>query len=67
MEKKSQMVGFMTTPEVKDALVGIAKEEDRSLSYIIDRILREHLGLTEDTQKGQENALPPSLREVGCR
>ena len=45
MEKKSQMVGFMTTPGVKAALADIAEREDRSISYIINRILQQHLDL----------------------
>ena len=51
MEKKSKMVGFMTTPEIKAALLEIARKEDRSISYIINRILQEHLGVAPDTEK----------------
>ena len=43
MTKKSEMIGFKTTPEVKAALEKIAELEDRSISYIINRILCEHL------------------------
>ena len=43
--KKTEMVGFKTTPEVKEALLSIAKKEDRSVSYIINRILLQHFGL----------------------
>lgn len=45
MGKKTEMVGFKTTPEVKEALLSIAKKEDRSVSYIINRILLQHFGL----------------------
>lgn len=45
MEKKTKMIGFMTTPEVKAALSEIAEKEDRSLSYIINRILQQYLEL----------------------
>lgn len=50
MEKKSKMVGFMTTPEVKAALMEIARKEDRSISYIINRILQEHLEIAADEE-----------------
>ena len=48
MTKKSEMIGFKTTPEVKTALERIAEEEDRSVSYIINRILQEHLNIKQD-------------------
>lgn len=47
MAKKSEMIGFKTTPEVKAALIDIAKKEDRSVSYIINRILQQHLDLPD--------------------
>lgn len=43
MIKKSEMIGFKTTPKTKAALEAIAEREDRSLSYIINRILNEYL------------------------
>lgn len=43
MKKKSEMIGFKTTPEVKAALEEIALKEDRTISYIINRILSEYL------------------------
>ena len=48
MAKKTEMVGFKTTPEVKAALLAIAEKEDRSISYIINRILQQHLELPAD-------------------
>ena len=51
MAKKTEMVGFKTTPEVKEALLNIAKLEDRSVSYIINRILLKHLQLPEEEQE----------------
>lgn len=50
MAKKTEMVGFKTTPAVKEALLHIAKQEDRSISYIINRILLKHLDLPEEDQ-----------------
>ncbi len=51
MAKKTEMIGFKTVPEVKEALLELAKKEDRSLSYIINRILTQYLNLSvEDEQ-----------------
>ena len=43
MAKKSEMIGFKTTPEIRKALEEIAESEDRSISYIINRMLLEKL------------------------
>lgn len=43
MKKKSEMIGFKTTPEIRKALEEIAENEDRSISYIINRILQNYL------------------------
>lgn len=43
MTKKSEMIGFKTTPEIKQELEKIAEKEDRTISYIINKILHEHL------------------------
>ncbi len=43
MAKKSEMIGFKTTPEIRKELEKIAEREDRSISYIINRILSEYL------------------------
>lgn len=48
MAKKSEMIGFKTTPEIKSALEEIAEREDRTVSYIINRILEQHLGLSRN-------------------
>ena len=47
MSKKTEMIGFKTTPEIKRELERIKDEEDRSISYIINRILTEHLKINE--------------------
>lgn len=41
--KKDKYITFRATEEVKERLETIAKEEDRSLSYIINRIITEKL------------------------
>lgn len=43
MAKKSVMIGFKTTPEVKEALEKIAEFENRTLSNVINYILTEYL------------------------
>ena len=48
MAKKSEMIGFKTTPEIKSALVSIAQKEDRSIGYIINRILTQYLKTASD-------------------
>lgn len=42
MKKKTEMIGFKCTPEIRKALEQIAEEEDRSISYIINRVLTEY-------------------------
>lgn len=41
-EKKSETVTVKTTPSIKQKLDKIAEEDDRSLSYVVDRILHEY-------------------------
>ena len=43
MAKKNVMIGFKTTPEIRKALEEIAESEDRTISYIINRILQNYL------------------------
>ena len=54
MAKKTEMIGFKTTPEVKAALANIAEREDRSISYIINRILQQHLNLPDEANQCKE-------------
>ena len=59
MAKKSEMIGFKTTPEIRKALESIAEKEDRSMSYIINRILTEYFtqqSSTESVTKASNNA-----------
>ncbi len=51
MSKKSEMIGFKTTPEIKKALAEIAEKEDRTISYIINRILQEYMERREEEWK----------------
>ena len=43
MAKKSEMIGFKATPELKKSLEEIAAKEDRTVSYVINRILEAHI------------------------
>lgn len=49
MSKKSEYITFRTDENTKRILEDIAKTEDRTLSYIINRILSEYL-----TKEGRE-------------
>ena len=52
MAKKSAMIGFKTTPEIKEKLEAIAEQEDRTVSYIINKILETHLKVNnQETEK----------------
>ena len=51
MAKKSEMIGFKTTPEIKAALVNIAEREDRSVGYNINRILQQYLDIPANADK----------------
>lgn len=49
MSKKSEYITFRTDENTKRTLEEMAKTEDRTLSYIINRILNEYL-----TKEGRE-------------
>lgn len=49
MSKKSEYITFRTDENTKHILEDMAKNEDRTLSYIINRILNEYL-----TKEGSE-------------
>lgn len=51
MTKKSEMIGFKTTPEIRKALEAVAQEEDRTISYVINRILQDNLFPDRKTEK----------------
>ncbi len=48
--KKSEMIGFKTTPEIRKKLEEIAKNEDRSISYIINKIIEKEILKKGDEQ-----------------
>ena len=55
MAKKSEMIGFKTTPEIKSALVSIAQKEDRSIGYVINRILTQYLSAASDEVQAEQS------------
>ena len=55
MAKKSEMIGFKTTPEIKAALEEIAEREDRTISYIINKILERSLNKDAEGNKNATN------------
>lgn len=50
MSTRKVMIGFKTDVEIKEKLEEIAKSEDRSISYIVNRIVTEALKGREDTE-----------------
>lgn len=40
---KPEFISFRTSSDVKALLDGIAEDDDRSLAYIVDKIIRESL------------------------
>lgn len=48
--KKTAYITFRTDENTKNTLENIAKTEDRTLSYILNKILTEYL-----SQKGEES------------
>ena len=54
MAKKTEMIGFKTTPEIKAALLEMAKREDRSISYIINRILQRQFNLSSAAEEDEK-------------
>lgn len=43
IEKKSEMIGVKITPTIKKELTKIAEKEDRSISYIVNRLLEDYI------------------------
>lgn len=41
--KKSDYITFRTTSEIKEYLTKLANKEDRTISYIVNRILENHI------------------------
>lgn len=50
-EKKSITLSFKVTPSFKKRLKERAKEEDRSLSNLVEKILKDYLTKIEEAKK----------------
>lgn len=42
-EKKSEMIGVKITPSTKKKLFEIAEREDRSISYIVNKLIEDFI------------------------
>ena len=49
--KKLEYVTFRTTPAVKELLEQKAKEDDRTISYIVEKIVQEWAQKQEEQKK----------------
>lgn len=58
--KKSEMIGFKTTPEIKTKLEQIAKEQERPISWIVNKIITDYITSISTPQEGSAPlATPP--------
>lgn len=55
--KKTAYITFRTDEITKEALENIAKREDRTLSYILNKILTEHLAERREVSGNIESNL----------
>lgn len=53
-DKKNQMIGFKTDAKTKERLSEIAEYEDRSISYVINKFVKEGIE-RYDKKKSNEN------------
>lgn len=47
MDKKTEFIGFKTTKEIRQQLEKLAKDQDRSISYVINSLIKSQLEETE--------------------
>jgi predicted transcriptional regulator len=50
-KKKLEPMSIRLDPDVKAALQGFAEEEERSLSFYVNRVLRKHVEQLEATKQ----------------
>ena len=53
-KKKLEPMSIRLDPDVKAALQGFAEEEERSLSFYVNRVLRNHVERVEATKQEAE-------------
>lgn len=51
VRKKTVTISLVTTPAIADALRNAAKEQERSLSWVIGKALERYLGIGEGSPK----------------
>ena len=59
-KKKLEPMSIRLDPDVKAALQGFAEEEERSLSFYVNRVLRKHV---EHVEAGKQDAEPQEARK----
>jgi predicted transcriptional regulator len=60
-KKKLEPMSIRLDPDVKAALQGFAEEEERSLSFYVNRVLRHHVEAVE-ARKQEATAQPQETR-----
>jgi hypothetical protein len=63
-KKKLEPMSIRLDPDVKAALQGFAEEEERSLSFYVNRVLRDHV---EQVEARKQEAEPPDVRKQDTR
>jgi len=59
-KKKLEPMSIRLDPDVKAALQGFAEEEERSLSFYVNRVLRKHV---EQLEAGKQDTEPQEARK----
>jgi predicted transcriptional regulator len=64
-KKKLEPMSIRLDPDVKAALQGFAEEEERSLSFYVNRVLRYHVEEVEARKQdaGQQETKRPGARK----
>jgi predicted transcriptional regulator len=63
-KKKLEPMSIRLDPDVKAALQGFAEEEERSLSFYVNRVLRDHV---EQVEANKQDAEVPEARKPDAR
>jgi predicted transcriptional regulator len=58
-KKLLEPMSIRLDPDVKAALQGFAEEEERSLSFYVNRVLRQHVQLVEAKKQQEAKKRPP--------
>lgn len=63
-KKKLEPMSIRLDPDVKAALQGFAEEEERSLSFYVNRVLRDHV---EQIEARKQETEPTEARKQDTR